>query len=124
MGHGNDNVNETLKNGPAISVRNLALWTRVMGHDPCEKKSVQRGIPCCSGKKEALLVVACVCVVWVSAVCGCGVVRCCAVLCVVLCCVVLCCVVLCCVVLCCVVLCFWLCVCVAHSLKITVYTYI
>ena len=34
-----------------------------MGHDPCKKNSVQRGIPCCSGKKEALLDVVVVCVV-------------------------------------------------------------
>ena len=27
----------TLMNGPAIPVRNLALWTRVMGHDSCNK---------------------------------------------------------------------------------------
>ena len=33
----NDGVNETLRNSPAISVRNLALRTSVMGHDPCKK---------------------------------------------------------------------------------------
>ena len=42
------------------------------------KNSVQRGIPCCSGKKEALLDVVCVCVVWMWC-CAvlCGVVWCC-----------------------------------------------
>ena len=25
------------RNGSSKSVRNLALWTRVMGHDPCKK---------------------------------------------------------------------------------------
>ena len=74
-----------------MSVRNLALWTRVMGLDPC-KKTVQRGIPCCSGKKEALLDVVCAL---------CGYVQCVGV-----------------------VLCVWLCVCVAHTFKITVYIYI
>ena len=40
----------------------------MMGHDPCKKNSVQRGIPCCSGKKVSAFVVrSVVCVV----VCGC-----------------------------------------------------
>ena len=63
---------------------------------------------CCSGKKEALLDVVCVCAlggyVQCVGVVWCGVVRCCVVLCGVVCLVV--------------------CVCVAHTLKITVYIYI
>ena len=100
MGHGNDNVNKTLKNGPAISVRNLALWTRVMGHDPCKKIlfNVVFLVVVAKRRRCSMLCVRCVqCV-------GVVFVRCCVVLCV----------------RCCV----FGCVCVAHTLKITVYIYI
>ena len=75
------------------------------------KKYVQRGIPCCSGKKESLLDVVCVrcvgmCSVWV---------WCCAVLCGVVCAVL-------CLVVCCVV-CLVVCVSHTHSRSRCTYTY-